>query len=165
MAPCRTLLLLAALAALLGNQPPVLIRGQRVEPPRPLQLDITLLLTILCRLVKEQLQRDIIWMFVSYDICRNRTGSGLHTGTSCVLGGNFIITWVFLITRYLLPIRISQSIVNLDRRLQTVIVTREQSPFIPSQPPLSPSHCSSRNHRDLSLLVSREVSRVTWPQL
>ena len=106
-------------------------------------------------------------MFVSYDICRNRTGSGLHTGTSCVLGGNFIITWVFLITRYLLPIRISQSIVNLDRRLQTVIVTREQSPFRPSQPPLSPSHCSSRNHRDLSLLVSREVSRVTvvtvWP--
>ena len=101
-------------------------------------------------------------MFVSYDICRNRTGSSLHTGTSCVLGGNFIITWVFLITRYLLPIRISQSIVNLDRRLQTVIVTREQSPFRPSQPPLSPSHCSSRNHRDLSLLVSREVSRVTW---
>ena len=106
-------------------------------------------------------------MFVSYDICRNRTGSSLHTETSCVLGGNFIITWVFLITRYLLPIRISQSIVNLDRRLQTVIVTREQSPFRPSQPPLSPSHCSSRNHRDLSLLVSREVSRVTvvtvWP--
>ena len=123
MAPCRTLLLLAALAALLGNQPPVLLRGQRVEllpspghlGPCSWTLDTTLLLTILCRLVKEQLQRDIIWMFVSYDICMNRTGSGLHTGTSCVLGGNFIITWVFLITRYLRPIRISQSIVNLGR--------------------------------------------------